>query len=109
MPLTTGTDSAADRQRAVTPKIERVRPIQGHMLYVRFVGGEERIFSMLSLFPPLSEDPAWEETVFAPLRDPDAFADVTVIHNGGGVEWACGADLSRDTLYLRGAYLPPHG
>ena len=79
------------------------------MLYLRFVNGEERVFSMLSLFPPILGDVEWSETVFAPLRHPDEFEKIEVINNGGGVEWACGADLSRDTLYLRGAYLPPHG
>jgi hypothetical protein len=43
--------------------------------------------------------PYLEDEAFEPLRDPAEFARVT---NGGYyVEWACGADLSADTIEAR--------
>jgi hypothetical protein len=43
--------------------------------------------------------PYFQSDAFLPLRDPDEFAKVS---NGGYfVEWACGADLSADTIEAR--------
>lgn len=40
--------------------------------------------------------PYLQYEVFQPLRDPEEFGKVT--HGGYFVEWACGADLSADTI-----------
>jgi Protein of unknown function (DUF2442) len=34
------------------------------------------------------------------LNDPDVFRDVSVVNNGGGVEWANGADFCAQALRL---------
>ena len=34
------------------------------------------------------------------LNDPDVFRDVSLVHNGGGVEWANGADFCAQALRL---------
>jgi hypothetical protein len=44
--------------------------------------------------------PLLDKGVFRALRLPDALADVSVVPGGGGVEWACGADLSANRLYF---------
>ena len=44
-------------------------------------------------------------SVFAPLKDPKAFAKVRVNKEFGCVEWPNGADLCPDVLYYGG--LPP--
>ena len=38
--------------------------------------------------------------VFRCLQDADRFAEVSVVDGGGGVEWACGPDLSANRLYF---------
>ena len=43
--------------------------------------------------------------LFAPLSDEEAFRAVSVLNYGRGVEWACGADLSKGTLYLGSAFV----
>ena len=34
------------------------------------------------------------------LNDPNVFRDVSVVNNGGGVEWANGADFCADALRM---------
>jgi len=36
--------------------------------------------------------------IFAPLKTPEAFADVHVVAYGSGIEWSCGLDYSADSL-----------
>ena len=43
--------------------------------------------------------PYLADEVFEPLRDPSEFAKVS--HGGYFIEWACGADLSADTIEAR--------
>lgn len=100
MPTTTA--PAPTRKSTGTPRIERVRALAYPTLWVRFANGEERVFDVSDFIQP--------RTAFTPLCDEREFRRVEVINGGGGVGWACGADLSRDTLYLRGARaLPPNG
>ena len=49
-----------------------------------------------------------DDGVFAPLRDPALFAQVTVDHEFGVIEWPNGADVDPDTLYEE-AHLPATG
>ncbi len=80
------------------PQVERVYPGRGRTLCVHFESGEMHTFDVA---PYVERGP-----VFAPLADPAEFARVEVVERGDGVAWACGADLSRDTLYLAGAPVP---
>jgi hypothetical protein len=43
-----------------------------------------------------------DKGVFQRLKDEDEFRRVEPINNGGGIGWASGADLSRDTVYVTG-------
>lgn len=71
--------------------IEKVLPLPGFRLAAVFTDGATRTFDVKPLF-------ALE--AFRALDDPAAFA--TVRNHGYDVEWASGADLSADTLYLDG-------
>jgi hypothetical protein len=42
-----------------------------------------------------------DDGIFAPLRDPAAFAQVYVDHGAGTIAWPNGADVDPDTLYER--------
>ncbi|RPH79768.1 MAG: DUF2442 domain-containing protein [Candidatus Rokuibacteriota bacterium] len=64
-----------------------------HLLYVRFeygVGGDVDVAGLVEL-----------EGVFAPLRDPARFAEVSVHPELRTVCWPNGADLDPDVLYAR--------
>lgn len=58
---------------------------------VTFETGEERRVDLRPLL---------DRGVFRALREPAARADVSVVAGGGGIEWACGADLSANRLYF---------
>jgi len=79
-----------------TPRIETAEPRPEYRLRLRFVGGEVREMDLRPLL---------DRGVFSRLRDLDAFRRVRVIHNGSGVAWESGADLSRDTLYHESVYV----
>lgn len=76
------------------PRIADIIPQDGHGLLVTFDNGEMRRFD---LRPLLSRD------VFRSLREPEAFASLEVVNEGGGVAWASGPDLSAETLYHKRA------
>jgi len=68
-----------------------VRPIGAYRLYLRFedgVAGELDFATRLRF-----------EGVFAPLRDPAAFAEVRIHPEFGTLVWPNGADLDPDVLY----------
>jgi hypothetical protein len=50
----------------------------------------------------LDVSPLLTRGIFRRIADPEAFADVTVVEGGGGVEWAAGPDLSANRLYFGG-------
>ncbi|MEL6770397.1 MAG: DUF2442 domain-containing protein [Bacteroidota bacterium] len=79
--------------RPLAPRIERVEPLDGYLLRVTFATGEVRRFDCTPLL---------DRGVFRPLRDAVAFRRVQPINDGGGIGWASGADLSRDTVYAAG-------
>lgn len=71
-------------------RIAEILPLENHMLYVKAEDGKAGLFNVA---------PFLESEVFAPLKDGAEFAK---IHNGSYfVAWACGADLSADTIEAR--------
>ena len=73
--------------------VTEVRLLGDHRLYVRFedgVGGEVDVAGLVEF-----------EGVFAPLRDPARFAEVSVHPELRTVCWPNGADLDPDVLYAR--------
>ena len=77
-------------------RIAEVVPIDDHILYVETEEGTRGVFD---LKPYLGGE------VFAPLQDR---AEFSAVHNGGYfLEWACGADLSADTIEAHLKTLPP--
>ena len=70
-----------------------VRPLDGHMLWVRFNNGETRIFD----FTPLLDTPA-----YAPLADDKVFKNVYIDY--GVPVWNDGdIDIAPEMLYSKGA------
>lgn len=65
--------------------VVEVRPLEGYRLYLRFEDGVE----------------GEVDGVFAPLQNPDRFAEVRVVADRGTVGWPNGADLDSDVLYAR--------
>lgn len=77
-------------------RLDSVEVRTSHVLHVRFTDGQK---GEVDMKPYLSAE------AFRPLIDP---AEFERIHNGGYfVEWACGADLSADTLRSRLTVLNP--
>ena len=73
-------------------RVSGIRPLENHMLWVRFSTGETRIFD----FKPLLELPA-----FSPLADMDVFRSAYI--DFGTVVWNDGAiDIAPEALYERG-------
>jgi len=71
-------------------KIVEIVPKEDCILYVKTEDGRTGF---------LDVKPYLESEAFAPLKDRQAFEHV---HNGGYyIEWACGADLSADTIEVR--------
>lgn len=83
--------------RVAPPAVASAKPHLGRTLSIRFVNGEHRVFDVGRLVE--------QGGMFAPLADEDQFKAVSVLKHGRGVEWECGADLSRDTLYLGSRYV----
>lgn len=77
----------------LAPRVNGVEPLTGYALRVTFVTGEVRHVDCR---------PFLDKGVFQRLKDEDEFRRVNPINNGGGIGWASGADLSRDTLYAVG-------
>lgn len=71
-------------------KAVAVRVVTPYVLDVTFSDGHRR---QVDIEPLL-----WGE-VFAPLRDPDLFAQAAVDRDGGSVCWPTGADLAPEFLY----------
>lgn len=71
-------------------KIVQVKPLPNGVLAVVAEDGREGLFDVR---------PYLQYSAFQPLRDQSEFVKVS---NGGYfVEWACGADLSADTIEAR--------
>jgi Protein of unknown function (DUF2442) len=65
-------------------------PRPDHVVRVMFADGEVRDVDIT----PLLNTP-----VFAPLRDPSMFEQVTLDQETGTVAWPGGVDLDRDVIY----------
>ena len=77
-------------------RIAEVIPLENHVL---LVASEDGAMGLFDIKPYLSGE------VFAALQDHDEF---TAVHNGGYfIEWACGADLSADTIEAHLMPAPP--
>ena len=77
----------------LAPRVVGTEPLDGHALLVTFATGETR---RVDCRPFLGKG------VFRVLEDEAAFRQVRPVNGGGGVGWASGADLSRDTVYAAG-------
>jgi hypothetical protein len=71
--------------------VVEVRALGAHRLHLRFADGVEGEVD-------LGEMIRWEG-VFAPLAEPDRFAEVRVDPTLGTIVWPNGADLDPDVLY----------
>ena len=71
--------------------IVEARTLDGCQAYLRFEDGTAGVVDLGRLIR--------FEGVFAPLRDPDEFARMTVNHELGTICWPSGADLDPDVLY----------
>ena len=69
----------------------------GRMLRLTFENGEKRVFDIGRFIA--------RGGVFAAMKDYEVFSSFTVLPFGRGIEWECGAELSRDTLYLDSMYI----
>ena len=77
----------------LAPRVIAVEPVPGPSLRVVFETGDVRTFDARPLL---------DRGVFCALSDASAFAAVSVVPGGGGVEWASGADLSANRLFTGG-------
>lgn len=64
----------------------------GRMMQLTFENGEKRVFDIGRLIA--------RGGVFSAMRNYTVFSTFEVLPHGRGVAWACGAELSRDTLYM---------
>ena len=83
---------------ALAPRITHVDALDGHTLRLTFATGEVRRVDCR---------PFLDKGVFRCLTDEREFRRVEPINGGGGIGWASGADLSRDTLYAVGEPVTP--
>ena len=71
-------------------RIEHVQTDRPSVLFIDWSDGDHDRVDLSALIET--------REIFAPLRDPGMFRTVAVVTYGSGVEWACGADLSADSL-----------
>jgi len=74
----------------MSPKVKKVTILKDYKLLLKFENNENKVFDVT---------PYLEYEVFKPLVSLDEFKKIYV--DFGTVCWKCGADLSRDTLYLK--------
>lgn len=79
------------------PFVSAADPHEDHTLILTFVNGEKRLFD---LKPYLATE------VFGPLKDPELFRQVRVVH--GSLEWPGERDLAYDMLYATSVPVAPH-
>lgn len=78
----------------LAPRIVSVstRP-NSYSVVAEFETGERRVYNVMPLIG---------RGVFETIRDSEAFTLVSVVEGGGGIEWASGPDLSRNSVYFDG-------
>jgi hypothetical protein len=75
--------------------IAEIIPKENHLILVKSDDGRAGLFDLTQFL---------QSEIFEPLKNHDEFVR---IHNGGYfIEWACGADLSADTIEARWLPLP---
>jgi hypothetical protein len=74
----------------IAPDVAAAVPLEPYVVRVVFTDGQTRHVDI----EPLLDGP-----VFAPLRDPQLFAQVGVDEANGVVAWPNGADLDSDVIY----------
>ena len=74
----------------MSPKIIEVNILSDYKLLLKFDSKEQRVFDVELYL---------KYEVFSPLKDKNEFRNYYI--DFGTVCWKCGADLSRDTLYLK--------
>lgn len=75
----------------MSPKVKEIRILEKYKLLITFDNLEQKIFDI---------EPYLEYEVFKNLKNEDEFKKFYI--DFGTICWECGADLSRDTLYLKG-------
>src|SRR5690606_4992844 len=73
--------------------VTEARPLDLFRLFLRFDDGQSGEIDIRDLVP--------FDGVFAPLRDPEFFAQVRINPELGSIEWPNGADLDTQVLYSR--------
>jgi hypothetical protein len=74
----------------IAPEMIAATPRPGHVVRVMFADGEVRDVDITPLL---------DTEVFAPLRDPKVFEQVTVDEEIGTITWPGGADLDPSVIY----------
>ncbi len=77
----------------LAPRIIAVSVVGKAAVRVAFEDGEVRVFDVTPLLTC---------GVFRRIADREAFASVSVVEGGGGIEWPAGPDLSANRLYFDG-------
>jgi len=75
----------------LSPKIIELNVLQDFKLLLKFENDEQKIFDV---------KPYLQYDVFKPINNYEEFKNVYIDY--GTVCWKCGADLSRDTMYIKG-------
>jgi len=84
---------APEIRHTVPWRVTSVTVLPGFRLHVTFVDGTAGEVEL----EPFLRRPEIGEGVFAPLRDPEVFAQARVVL--GAVEWPGGPDLAPDAMY----------
>ncbi|OAA92743.1 MULTISPECIES: DUF2442 domain-containing protein [Clostridium] len=74
----------------MSPKVIEVNVLKDYKLLLKFETNEQKTFDV---------KPYLQYEVFKPINNLDEFKNVYI--EFGTVCWKCGADLSRDTLYIK--------
>ena len=78
-----------------SPNIKTVEVLEKYKLLITFMNGETKLFDMKSYL---------KYPVFKPLNEDVEFKKISIVD--GTIEWACGADLSSDSFYLKSIAMP---
>lgn len=78
----------------MSPKVKEIKILEKYKLLITFDNLEQKIFDI---------EPYLEYEIFKNLKNEDEFEKFYI--DFGTICWECGADLSRDTLYLKGEHV----
>jgi hypothetical protein len=76
-----------------TPRIERITPVEGKRLLVKFVNGVEKTYDCTQLL---------HLEAFQRLENEGFFKSVSVDPGGYGISWSDDVDLSEHELWVNG-------